>query len=74
VGAGLSHPQHFEVASALLRVTIIKLMDAMAQMQHHFQPAGRTSAPQDPSRLTSSIANRPNQEINSIGEISRTDS
>jgi hypothetical protein len=26
-----SYPQHLEVASALLRITIIKLMDAMAQ-------------------------------------------
>src|SRR5882724_11966046 len=47
VGAGLSHPQHFEVASALLRVTIIKLMDAMAQMPRHFQPAGRTGTSQN---------------------------
>src|SRR5271167_3110259 len=49
VGAGLSYPQHFEVASALLCVTI-------AEMRHHFQPAGEPALQRILSRLPSSIA------------------
>ena len=54
-------------------VTIIKLMDAVAKMRHHFQPAGEPALHRILSRPASSIANRPNPEINSTGEISRTD-
>src|SRR5713101_10062595 len=43
VGAGLSHPQHFEVAPTLQCVTTIKLTGATIKMGHHFQPAGASA-------------------------------
>ena len=58
----------------MLCVTIIKLMDAMAKCATiSSQPANRRY--NNPFRPASSIANRrPDPEINSTGEISRTDS
>jgi hypothetical protein len=62
VGAGLSHPQHFEVAPALQCVKIIKLTGVTAKIGHHFQPAGEPAPLRILSRPASSIANRPNPE------------
>ena len=57
----------------MLCVTIIKLMDAMAKCATiSSQPANRRY--NNPFRPASSIANRPDPEINSTSEISRTDS
>jgi hypothetical protein len=51
VGAGLSHPQHFEVASALLCVIIIGLMDAIAKCAIiSSQPTNRRSEEPFPGR------------------------
>jgi len=57
----------------MLCVTIIKLMDTMAKCATiSSQPANRRYKQSFPP--ASSIANRPDPEINSTGEISRTDS
>ena len=57
----------------MLCVTIIKLMDAMAKCATIYS-SQRTGATNNPFRPASSIAKRPDPEINSTGEISRTDS
>ena len=70
---------HGEWALVCLTHNILKLASAplsvtIAEMRHHFQPPGEPALQWILSRLASSIANRPNPEINSTGDVARTDS